>query len=255
MEYTVDKLAKLAGISTRTLRYYDEIRLLTPVRSEFNRYRIYSDTQVDALQEILLFRELGMCLVQIRAMLQDPSHDRGKVLHTHLDELQKRADQISRLMDNVRKTIQTMEGEATMTDNEKFEGFKQTLVEKNEKKYGAETRKKYGDAKVDASNQKVKGMTPEQYEHVQKLSEELNRTLEAAFKTGDPAGEYSRKACALHKEWLCCFWPDGACSPEAHQALAKSYVDDARFTAYYDKIAPGCAVFLHDAIKEFYREK
>jgi hypothetical protein len=135
-----------------------------------------------------------------------------------------------------------------MKDKEKFEGFKQNLIDENETKYGDEIRRKFGNASIDASNKKMKGMTSEQVEQVEALTEILNHTLAAAFQSGDPAGELAQKVCALHKEWLCCFWPDGAYSPEAHAALAQSYVDDPRFTAYYDKIAPGCAVFLRDAI-------
>ena len=123
------------------------------------------------------------------------------------------------------------------------------LVTENEKQYGAEIRVKYGDEIVDASNKKIKGMTKEQYTEVETLSEELNAALKIAFEQGDPASESARKACELHKKWLCYFWD--SYSKEAHIGVAQMYVDDPRFTAHYDKIAPGCAVFLCDAIKIF----
>ncbi len=240
-------LAKLSGISTRTLRYYDEIGLLSPERAE-NNYRVYNTEQADILQQILFYRELDVSPDDIKILLNNPGYDREKALNNHLSELQKRKIQIDLLINNVTKTIASMKGETVMKDKEKFEGFKQNLIDENEKKYGKEVRQRYGDEKVNASNAKIKGMTAEKHAYVEKLTEELNNTLAAALKTNDPLGELAQKACELHKEWLCCFWLDGTYNKDAHKSLAQMYVDDERFTAHYDKIAPGCAVFLRDAI-------
>ncbi|MNJ54765.1 HTH-type transcriptional activator TipA [compost metagenome] len=136
-----------------------------------------------------------------------------------------------------------------MTDKEKFEGFKQGLINENEQKYGREIREKYGDEKVDQSNMKLRGMTEEQYENMTRLEEELKRTLAEAYKTGDPASEIAQRAADLHKQWLCCSWNEY--SPEAHAGLAQMYVDDERFTAYYDVEQPGTTEFLRDAILIF----
>jgi len=133
-----------------------------------------------------------------------------------------------------------------MSDHEKFEGFKQNLIDKNEKQYGDEIRTKYGDDAVDRSHAKMKDMTKEQYAEVERLSQELNETLKAAFEHGDPAGELAQKACDLHRQWLCHFW--GSYSKEAHLGVTQMYVDDPRFTEHYDKITPGCAVFLRNAV-------
>ncbi|MHB1152483.1 MAG: MerR family transcriptional regulator [Eubacteriales bacterium] len=250
MEYTINMLAKLSGISTRTLRYYDEIGLLSPERAE-NNYRVYNSEQADILQQILFYRELDVSPDDIKILLNNPGYDRETALQNHLSELQKRKTQIDLLINNVTKTIASMKGETVMKDKEKFEGFKQNLIDENEKKYGKDVRQRYGDDKVNASNAKIKGMTAEKHVYVEKLTEELNNTLAAALKTNDPSGELAQKACELHKEWLCCFWPDGTYNKDAHRSLAQMYVDDERFTAYYDKIAPGCAVFLRDAINVF----
>ena len=136
-----------------------------------------------------------------------------------------------------------------MTDEERFEGFKQKLVDDNEQRYGDEIRQKYGDDTIDHSNAKLMGMTEEQFAEVERLSNELHATLKAAFEQGDPASELSQKACELHKRWLSFYWE--SYSPEAHLGITQMYVDDPRFTAYYDKIAPGCAVFLRDAVQIF----
>lgn len=139
-----------------------------------------------------------------------------------------------------------------MCDKEKTDDLAQKLIDDNERLYGAEIRARYGDAVVDRSNAKVKGMTDTQVAEVEKLSAEVNETLKAAFEQGDPAGELAQKACALHKKWLCCFWDHY--SREAHMGLAQMYADDPRFTAYYDKIAAGCAAFLRDAVLVYCRE-
>lgn len=248
MEYTVNKLARISGVSTRTLRYYDQIGLLSPGRVASNGYRIYGSAQVDLLQQILFFRELGFELDTIKRIVGAPDFDCDAALESHLAALLKRREQIETLILGVQKTIRTRKGETVMSDEEKFEGFKQELIDENERKYGAEVRGKYGDAAADASNARIKGMTKEQYAAAEKLSKEVNETLRAAFEQGDPAGELAQKACDLHRQWLCVYWPDGMYSKEAHLGLGKMYCEDERFKAYYDAIAPGCAEFLRDAL-------
>ena len=252
MEYTVNKLAKLAGVSARTLRYYDELGLLSPMRQSTNGYRIYGPAEVDRLQQILFFRELGVPLDEIKQILSAEGFDGQAALQSHLAALWAKRAKLDTLIRNVETTIRTMKGETSMSDKEKFEGFLQEKVNENEKAYGAEIRAKYGDDTVDQSNAKLKGMTEAQYAEVERLSEEINETLKAAFEAGDPAGELAQKTAALHKEWLCYFWP--AYSPEAHIGVAQMYVDDPRFAAHYDNIVPGGAVFLRDAIRVFCRQ-
>jgi hypothetical protein len=133
-----------------------------------------------------------------------------------------------------------------MNEQEKLKGFKQKLVNDNERQYGEEIRAKYGDDAIDRSNAKLKGMTKEQHAVVERLSLEVNDSLKAAFEQGDPAGELAHKACELHKKWLCYYWDQY--SKEAHIGVTQMYVDDPRFAEYYDKIAVGCAAFLRDAV-------
>ena len=246
MEYTVQKLGKMAGISTRTLRYYDEIGILKPSRINSSGYRIYGQAQVDRLQQILFYRELGLSLESIKDIITAPSFDGKKALREHREKLLEKREQLDLLISNVEKTIALTEGRITMLDNEKFEGFKQKLVDDNEQKYGQEIREKYGEEAVNQSNHKLKGMTQEQYEQVTSLGVELNETLQAAFKTGDPAGELAQKAADLHRQWLSFYWD--SYTKEAHVGITQMYVDDERFTAYYDEKQPGTAVFLRDAV-------
>ncbi len=246
VEYTVQKLASLAGVSTRTLRYYDEIGILKPARINSSGYRIYGQAEVDRLQQILFYRELDVSLDRIKDIVTAPSFDGTAALREHREKLLEKKEQLEVLIANVDKSIALTEGRMNMSNKEKFEGFKKKMVEDNEEKYGKEVRQKYGNDAVDQSNKKVMNMTKEQHDQVTVLAEQVTETLAEAFKTGDPAGELAQKAAALHKQWLCYFW--NQYSKEAHAGLAQMYVDDERFTAYYDKEQPGTAEFLRDAI-------
>ena len=246
MEYTVQKLGKLAGISTRTLRYYDEIGILKPARINSSGYRIYGQEEVDRLQQILLYRELGMSLENIRDAVTHPDFDGTLALKEHREKLLEKRVQLDILIANVDKTIALKEGRIEMTDKEKFEGFKQKMIDDNEKKYGKEVRAKYGDDKVDGYNRKLGKMTREQYQEAEKLAVDVIETLKSAVAEGDPAGELAQKAADLHRQWLCYYWD--SYSKEAHAGVARMYVEDERFKAYYDEKQPGGAEFLRDAI-------
>jgi hypothetical protein len=182
-------------------------------------------------------------------MVFSKDFDSIAAMESHLKGLQEKKDQLETLIRNVTKTISAMKGTDIMTDEEKFEGFKEKLIEENEEKYGEELREKYGEETVSNSNARIKGMTQEDYEAVQKLSDDLRETLKAACEIGDPGSELAMQACELHKRWLTYFWDHY--SREAHRGIAEMYVADPRFTEYYEKIIPGGAVFLRDAIKIF----
>ncbi|MBW5469772.1 MerR family transcriptional regulator [Brevibacillus formosus] len=246
MEYTVQKLGLLAGVSTRTLRYYDEIDLLKPARINSSGYRIYGQQEVDRLQQILFYRELGVSLEEIKEILDSPTFDADRALREHREKLLERRAQLDALIANVDLTLAQREGIKTMSDKQKFEGFKQKLIDDNEAQYGEEIRAKYGNDLVDKSNQKIKGMTEQEYAELEQLNEELHETLAQAFATGDPAHELAQKAADIHRQWLSFYWD--SYSKEAHAGVVQMYVDDPRFTAYYDKEQPGVAAFLRDAV-------
>jgi DNA-binding transcriptional MerR regulator len=245
MEYTVQKLAQLAGISTRTLRYYDEIGILKPARINSSGYRIYGQAEVDRLQQILFYKELGVSLDVIKEIVTSPTYDGAKALREHREKLLEKRKRLDVLIANVEKTLASMEGRIIMTDQEKFEGFKQQMIDDNEAKYGKEIRAKYGDDVVNRSNEKLKNMTKEEYEEVTRLADEVLATLAEAFANGDPASDIAQKTAELHKQWLMYYWSEY--SKEAHANLAQMYVEDERFKAYYEK-QPGMTEFLRDAI-------
>lgn len=254
MEYTIKALADLAGVTPRTLRWYDRQGLLKPLRTTEAGYRLYGPGEVDRLQDILFYRELGLELAAIRRILDDPAFDRQAALQSHLGDLEARRDRLSDLILTVRKTIDEARGGTKMSDKEKFEAFKRGVVEANEARYGREIREKYGSETVDRANARVLALTEEEHGRWTALGEELKAALARAVRAGaDPAGEEGRRIAALHRQWLSYSWE--ACTPQAHRGLGELYTADERFTAYYDGEVPGCAAFLRDAIAAYINGK
>ncbi|ANU14869.1 Transcriptional activator tipA [Planococcus halocryophilus Or1] len=249
MEYTVQKLANLSEISTRTLRYYDEFDLLKPARKNSSGYRIYGQSELDKLQQILFYRELGLGLEQIKNIINDPEFDGSQALAEHREKLLAKRVQLDLLISNVEKTISAKEGASMMADTEKFQGFKQKLVDDNEQQYGNEIRSKYGDELVDRSNAKMLKLSEEDYQKFMSLEQQILSGLVEAMKTGAQTSETAQQIADLHRQWLSFTWP--TYSKEAHRGLAEMYVADERFAAYYDKVQPGAAQFLRDAIRVY----
>lgn len=248
MEYGIRQLSELAGVSARTLRYYDEIDLLKPLYVSEAGYRFYGEQEAELLQQILFYRERGFNLKQIRELLEREDFDVEQALEEHLSELEARRDRLDALIRTVKQTILSKKGEYEMSDKEKFEAFKETVIKENEVRYGAEIRKKYGEASVEASNRKLRGMSKEEWEQFQVLEKEILKQLEenvAAKISFD--NEKVKKLVLLHKKWLCMTW--SKYSVEAHKGVAAMYTADERFRQYYDNEVPGCAEFLKQAIE------
>ncbi|HHU56356.1 MAG TPA: MerR family transcriptional regulator [Acholeplasmataceae bacterium] len=249
MEYTIKKFAELANISTRTLRYYDEIGLLKPAKISESGYRIYGEKEVDLLQQILFYKELGLNLNDIKKIIYAPDFNIIDALNSHLLKLKEKQKQILSLINTLEKTINEKKGGPKMKDYEKFEGFKKEKLEENEKLYGKEIREKYGEKQVEKSNEMFMNMTKEEYEKVQEIEQKLYDTLKEAFALKDHTSPLAQKAAELHKKWLSFYWPKY--HKEAHANLVRMYVEDERFTAYYDKLAPGMTIFLRDAVLHY----
>lgn len=247
MEYSIRELANLSGVTTRTLRWYDQIGLLKPCRIAESGYRYYGPAEVNRLQDILYFRALGVELGRIKECLDDPSFDRPAALRTHLAALEAEQQRIHALIRSVKETLEADERSETMNDEKKFEAFKGKIVEEHEAKYGKEARRKYGDREVDEANQAMMGLSRQQYEDWAALGDDLQGKLEFAVGAElAPDGDAGREIALLHKRWLI-----GTGQPyevNRHKGIAELYVADERFTAYYDKTVPGCARFLRDAV-------
>lgn len=250
MEYTVKALAELAGVTPRTLRWYDQKGLLKPKRTTEAGYRLYGPEEVDRLQAILFYKELGLELEAVRKILDAPGFDRVAALQSHLAELESRRRRLDALILTVEKTIDEAKGGTPMSDKEKFEAFKRRAVEANEEQYGKEVREKYGEGAIDGANRKFLSMTEEEHGEWKALEAEILSALAAAVCTGeDPAGAEGRRIAELHRRWLSYTWT--AYTPQAHRGVAELYTADERFTAYYDQELPGCAAFLRQAVRAY----
>ena len=246
--YTVGSLAKLAGVTVRALHHYEDEGLLHPERTA-SGYRCYGAADVERLQQILLLRSCGLSLGDIRGALDNGDFDFHAVLIDHLATLRAQQKELETLVGTVEKTIASLEGRCTMTDEERFEGMKARAIAENEERYGAEVRRRHGDAAMDAANERMTGMSQEEWNDAKALEAAILEQLTAAKATGDPTGEAARKLCAMHARWLQMHWGEGAYSPAAHAALAEGYVADPRFTAYYDEAAgEGATAILRDAL-------
>ena len=247
MEYSIQELSRLSGVTTRTLRWYDQIGLLKPSRVAESGYRYYGRAEVDRLQDILYYRALGVELAKIKECLDDPSFDRLAALRNHLAALEAEQERLEQLIRSVKDTIGAEERNEAMNDEQKFEAFKQRAVAHNEEVYGAEIRAKYGDQEVDEANAAVMNLTQAQYKEWTELGREIQDRLEAAVQEGvSPESEAGKELCALHRRWLTL--TGNRYDPTRHRGISELYVMDERFTAYYDKHLPGCARFLRDAV-------
>ena len=168
-------------------------------------------------------------------------------MRNHLAALEAERERLEQLIRSVKDTIGAEERNEIMSDEQKFEAFKQRAVAHNEEVYGAEIRAKYGDQEVDEANAAVMNLTREQYQEWTNLGREIQERLEAAVQAGlSPENQVGKEICALHRRWLTI--TGNQYDPARHRGIAELYVIDERFTAYYDKQVPGCARFLRDAV-------
>ena len=238
MEYSINELSKLAGVSARTLRYYDEIGLLKPAYINDAGYRFYTSDEVAVLQQILFYRERGLELKTIERIIHEKDFDMLRAMENHLLELENQRARTEALIETVKKTIEHMKGEREMTDMEKFQAFREEAAEK------------YGEDEVNASYMKISGLSAEEERRWNALDEEIRKKLEIAVNSGINAESEEAKTIAqLHKEWLCVPLPKY--TPEIHRGIAAMYVCDERFTKYYDLNVEGCAQLLCDAVKKW----
>ncbi len=250
MEYGIRELSQLAGISTRTLRYYDEIGLLKPSRVTEAGYRCYGPDEVALLQQILFYRERGFELKTVQKILYDKDFDMLQAMEEHLRALEDRKAKTEDLIATVKKTIQNMKGDREMSDKEKFQAFKEKMLQENEEKYGAEARQKYGDDQVHAANRNMMALTEEQFEKWQALDREIRKLLDAGVREGIRAdSEAAKEIAKLHQQWLMMTMPKY--SAQMHKGIAAMYIADERFTQYYDRDQAGCAQLLCDAVQHW----
>lgn len=249
--YTVGQLAKLAGVSARTLRYYEEEGLLRPSRAE-SGYRVYAANDAKRLAYILSMRACGLPVATIRSLLENDEGDLRHVLHAHLLTLSAQRDSLDEAIERTEAAIATIERIEQMNENDAFEALKGERVAGNERAYGHEARERWGDEAVDAANERLRAASREEWDALERLGDEINRQLAIAMATGDPAGEEARRLAHMHARWIEGHWGAGRYTPEAHRGLAQMYLADDRFRSYYDDaVGAGATEFLVKALEAY----
>lgn len=242
-KFTVNQLAKLAGVSVRTLHHYDEIGLLKPSLRGENRYRFYGKEELIRLQQILLYKELDIPLVQIGEILDDPAFDVMLALEQHKASLQVRVGKINQLLHTIDQTIFQLKNQTQkMNYDELYKGFSKEQAEA----YEREATERWGE-QVAESKERIKNMTKAEWGALMQEGEDINAAL---VKLMNLPVE-NEQVQTLVKRHFAMIGQHYTITPEIYKGLAEMYVADERFTAYYDKHAPGLAAFLSEAMLFF----
>jgi DNA-binding transcriptional MerR regulator len=242
MAYTVGEVARLAGITSRTLHHYDEIGLLRPRERSPGGYRLYDRNDLQRLQEILYFRELGFGLGEIRAAMSDPRYDRGRALRRQRTLLLGHIERLESLIGSLDAAIDAHERGVTMNKEDMFEVF----GDFDPAQYEEEVERRWSGPALDESRRRTSRFTKNQWIEIRDESEAIARRFAELKESGtDPESEEAVAVAESHRRHIERFYP---CSHEMHVGLGEMYVQDPRFTAYWDRYAKGLASFVSAAI-------
>jgi len=246
MAYTVNKLAKLSGVSVRTLHHYDEIGLLKPAYYGDNNYRYYEEAQLLMLQQILFFRELGFTLRDIQRIISSPDFDKVKTLESHKEILDKNLDQTKILIETIDKTIAHLRGTQTMKDEELYYGFDSEKQKEHERymvKEGIVTQEF-----LDECNEKVKSWSDkEKNASIQDIERIMKELILAIEENASPSDKEVQNLMRQHYVWLKRSWTP---TKEKYLGLAELY-QTTEFRKFYDARHPKLLKFIVEAMKIF----
>ncbi|MFA6916790.1 MAG: MerR family transcriptional regulator [Parachlamydiales bacterium] len=251
MPYTVNQLAKLSGVSIRTLRFYDEIDLLKPAYHGANGYRYYEDEQLLILQQILFYRELGIELKQISKVLGRSDFDKIAALNTHRKHLRNELEKTKRLINTIDSTIKHLKGEKEMAAKDLYEGFspeRQEAYENQLREYGGEKFKTV----IDQCKSKSKHWSKDEWqtmkEEAQTFHKEVVKWME---KNKSPSSSEVQAVIAKHYSWIQQFWTPNR---ESYIGLAQLYLDMPDYRPWFDQFHPDLLPFFASSMK-IYAEK
>jgi DNA-binding transcriptional MerR regulator len=244
MEHTVGRVAELSGVTVRTLHHYDEIGLLVPHGRTEAGYRQYDDADLERLQQVLYYRELGFPLERIAALLDAPDTD----TNTHLQEqrrlINERIQRLQSMLNAVDYALEAARMNVRLTPEERFEVF----GEFDPAQYGAEVEEKWGNtAAFKQARQKTSRYTKDDWKRMGAESGAISARLAAAMQAGLPASSVeAMDAAEAHRAHIEQWFYD--CSYEVHRGLGDMYLADDRFGAAYEAVAPGLTQYIRDAI-------
>ncbi|MGS2616395.1 MerR family transcriptional regulator [Micromonospora sp. LZ34] len=244
MAYTVGQVAKLAGVTVRTLHHYDEIGLLSPSGRSSTGYRRYDDADLERLQLIRYYRELGFPLEEIAAILDDPASDPAAHLRRQHELLTVRIKRLQEMVTAIEFAMEASKLNIQLTPQERFEVFgdfdPDAHAEEAEQRWG-------GSEAYRESNRRVSRHTKEDWLRIKAENEDWGRRIVALMSAGAPADSPEATELAEEHRQIISRW-FYECSYEIHTGLADMYLADERFTAHYEAIAPGLTAYLAEAI-------
>jgi DNA-binding transcriptional MerR regulator len=244
MTRTVGEVARLAGITIRTLHHYDNAGLLVPAGRSEAGYRLYADADLERLQQILAYRQLGFELEEIRELLDDPAVDTVGHLERQAALLAERAAKLESMRQMIAKMLEARKMGINLSPEEILEVF----GDHDPTEHAAEAEERWG--KTDAyaeSQRRTRGYGKEDWLQIQREMDAVHQQLISLLNSGAAATSAAAlDAAEAHRQQISrWFYP---CSPEMHRGLADMYVSDPRFTKTYEDMAAGLAQFLADAI-------
>lgn len=247
--YKIKELAQWGGVSIRTLHHYDQIGLLKPEQTGDNGYRYYSDQSLERLQQILFFKELGFSLREIQAILDHPAFDRASALRAQYELLAKQKQRLETMMQTVQQTLQSLETGQKLKIKEMFQNMSKKAIEDHKQKYAQEVKERWGQTDAyQQSQKKTAQYSAADWERIQTRTQGIYQQIVAGMNLGPEAPEVQAAVADLRQS-ISDYYYD--CSPEIFKGLGEMYVADARFTAYFEKIQPGLATFLSQAIAHY----
>ncbi|MET9257947.1 MerR family transcriptional regulator [Streptomyces sp. NPDC003717] len=244
MTYSVGQVAGFAGVTVRTLHHYDAIGLLAPGARSHAGHRRYSDADLDRLQQILFYRELGFPLDDVAVLLDDPDADPRAHLRRQHEVLTARIEQLRAMAAAVEHAMEARRMGIELTPEERFEVF----GDKDPERYAEEAEARWGGTERYAESQRrVATYTKEDWRRINTEVADWGERYAALMAAGEPpAGPAARALAEEHRQHITRWYYD--CDHATHTALADMYVADERFRAFYDGMRPGLAEHLREAI-------
>ena len=248
--YTVKQVAKLSGVTVRTLHHYDQVGLLKPAQVGENGYRYYGREELLRLQQILFHRELELPLEAIADVLDRPGFDRLSALRRQRKTLSEKASRYRKLIHTLDRTLAALEGQTEMKDEDLYKGF----APEKQAAYEAELIDRFGEqarASIEASKTALKTWSKADWEASAGEYGAVETGLGKALADGLPAdSDAVRAMMRRHHAWVARMW-NRTPSRDAYIGLGQMYVDHPDFHARYEAVQPGLAEYLAGAMRSF----
>jgi DNA-binding transcriptional MerR regulator len=243
MSYSVSQIARLAGVSVRTLHHYDQIGLLSPAERSDSGYRRYGEQDLRRLQHVMFYRELGFALSDITDLVSDPDAEPAEHLRRQHALLAARLERTRRLVTAVERAMEAEKLGISLTPEERLEVF----GDHDPAQYADEVTRRWGDTDAYRQvRQRTKSYGKQDWLAIKAEAAQITAAFAAALAAGEALGSAAATTVAeQHRQHIIRWFYD--CPPEMHRGLGEMYVADERFTANYDSVAPGLAAYVRDA--------